>query len=121
MVEALQRKMNRNACQLSTELKFISNQVGTLGRFTERRMNDLSEELQADQVQARIPEWPQCNWIAEYQGDFLDLPLPSPTFIGRPPRFANTMSLEEIMHRRLHRPYFTAREANHVNLEEDDA
>lgn len=50
MVEALQRKMNRNACQLSTELKFISNQIGTLGRFTERRMNDLSEELQADQV-----------------------------------------------------------------------
>lgn len=120
MVEALQRKMNCNACQLSTKLKFFSNQIGTLGHFTERRMNDLSEELQADQVQARIPEWPQCNWMAEYQCDFLDLPLPPPTFIARPPRFANTLSLEENEHRRLHRPYFNAREANHVYIDDED-
>lgn len=33
MVEALQRKMNRNACQLSQELKFVCNQIGVLGRF----------------------------------------------------------------------------------------
>lgn len=31
MVEALQRKMNRNACQLSTKLKFICNQIGSVG------------------------------------------------------------------------------------------
>lgn len=84
-------------------------------------MNDLSGELLADQVNSRILEWPQCNWMAEYQRDFLDLPLPPPTFIARPPRFADTLSLEEIEHSRLHRPYFTARETNHVHIDEEDA
>lgn len=33
MVEALYQKMNSNACQLSQELRFIINQIVTLGRF----------------------------------------------------------------------------------------
>lgn len=43
MVEALQRKMNRNACQLSQELKFVCNQVGILSRFVARCTNEIGE------------------------------------------------------------------------------
>lgn len=91
MVETMQRKMKRNACQLSQEIKFVSNQVGTLGKFIAKRFNDISpfiNELRIRQVYSNVPEWPQCNWLASFQGDFLDLEVPPPTsIIPRPPRF----------------------------------
>lgn len=45
MVEALQRKMNRNVCPLSQELKFVCNQVRVLGRFIARRTKNIGEEF----------------------------------------------------------------------------
>lgn len=58
--------------------------------------------------------------MAEYVGDFMDLPLPNATFIPRPPHFADTLSLEERLHRILHRPYFTRRTLNRANVEDID-
>lgn len=58
--------MNRNACQLSQELKFVSNQIGSLGRFIVKRFNDIGSfinELRIRQVQSNVPEQPQCNWL----------------------------------------------------------
>lgn len=61
MVEALQRKMNWNAYQLSQELKFVCNQVGILGRFVTHRTNEIGDAFQIPQLNSPIPEWPQCN------------------------------------------------------------
>lgn len=69
MIEALMRKMNRNACQLSQEIKFVSNQMGCVGRFTAKRFNDICpmiNELRLRQVQSNVPEWPQGNWLATF-------------------------------------------------------
>lgn len=120
MVEALQQKMNRNACQLSQELKFVSHQVGTLGRFTTRRLNELGAEFHLAQIPSSIPEWPQCNRMAEFSGNFRDLEVPPETHIPRPPRFAHEMSLAEKIQRLVHRRYFTRRNQPHVNIVELD-
>ena len=70
--------------------------------------------------QSPVPEWPECNWMAEYRGDFLDVPLPDHTFIPQPPKFANEYSLAEKLQRIRHRRYFTQRRANHVVIEDLD-
>lgn len=76
MVEAIQKKMNRNVCQLSQELKFVSNQVGTLGRFTAKRFNDIGpaiNELQVRQVSSYVPEWPNTIRLHPFKEIFWNL------------------------------------------------
>ena len=120
MVEALQRKLNRNACQLSQELQFISQQIGELAEFSASRFNEVAFKLSLTRKSSPVHEWPHCNWLAEYRGDFLDVPLPPNTFIPRPPKFAHDYSAEEREHRAKHRPYFTKRQASHVIIDELD-
>ena len=120
MVEALERKLNRNACQLSQELKFVSNQVGDLAAFSASRFNDVANRFTLRQRASPVSEWPECNWFAEYRGDFLDLPLPDSTFIPRPASFASEYSLAEKLQRIRHRRYFTQRRENHVVITDLD-
>lgn len=119
MVEALSRKINRNSCQLSQELKFVSNQMGELADFMATRFNDVGQRLHFQSMYSPISEWPMCTWMAEFRGDFLDVALP-PTFIPRPPRFAADYSLEERLQRIRHRPYFTRRASNNAQVVELD-
>lgn len=116
MVEALQRKMNRNACQLSQELKFVCNQIGVLGRFVAWRTNKIGEEFHIQQMYSPVPEWPQCNWLAAFKGDFLDLEAPTNAYIECPPRFAHELSMTERISRLVHRRYFTDHAKTIVNL-----
>ena len=120
MVEALERKLNRNACQLSQEIKFVSNQVGELSAFSSSRFNDIASEMAFSRRSSPVSEWPECNWLAEYRGDFLDMPLPDNTFIPRPPKFASEHSLAEKLQRVRHRRYFTQRRATPVVIQDLD-
>lgn len=101
-------------------MKFVSYQISEFTDFMATRLNDAVQKLHFQRMYSPIPEWPRCNWMAEYVGDFMDLPLPNATFIPRPPRLADNLSLEERLHHILHHPYFTRRTLHKANVEDID-
>lgn len=111
LTEVMQKKINQNACQLSQEIKFVSNQVGELAEFATLRFNDISSKLHMQRKYSSVTKWVHCNWLAKYIGDLLDVPLPNTTYIPRPPQFATDFILAEKIHCANHRPYFTQRDA----------
>lgn len=120
LAEMMQRRLNRNSCQLSQEIKFVSNQLGELADFVSTRFNDVGANLHMPRKHSTVPEWVHCNWLAEYRGEFLDVPLPPATVIPRPPQFATDLSIAEKVHRANHRPYFTERAARRAAVVELD-